>query len=81
MSVQHGLPSPCGLSAIKNLSLSAEHGTIELEEPDTAHRVGDTVTFIPGYTDSTVCLHDEICVMRHGLLEAVWVIPGRTGRR
>jgi D-serine deaminase-like pyridoxal phosphate-dependent protein len=81
MSVQHGLPQPCGLSAVKNLSLSAEHGTVELGEPDTTHRVGDTVTFIPGYTDSTVCLHDEICVMRNGVLDAVWAIPGRTGRR
>jgi hypothetical protein len=39
------------------------------------------VSFIPGYTDSTVCLHDEFCVVRNGALEAVWGIPGRTGRR
>jgi hypothetical protein len=28
-----------------------------------------------------VCLHDEMCVLRDGVLEAVWAIPGRTGRR
>jgi D-serine deaminase-like pyridoxal phosphate-dependent protein len=66
---------------VKSLVLSAEHGNIELEEPDTVHRVGDLVTFVPGYTDSTVCLHDEMCVLRDGVLEAVWGIPGRTGRR
>jgi D-serine deaminase-like pyridoxal phosphate-dependent protein len=81
MSVQHGSPRPVGLGGLKSMLLTAEHGILELEEPDTSHRVGDTVEFIPGYTDSTVCLHDEICVMRNGVLEAVWAIPGRTGRR
>jgi D-serine deaminase-like pyridoxal phosphate-dependent protein len=81
MSVQHGMPRPLGLGTVKSLVLSAEHGNIELVEPDDAHKVGDMVTFIPGYTDSTVCLHDEMCVLRDGLLEAVWKIPGRTGRR
>lgn len=81
MSVQHGMPRPLGLGPVKSLVLSAEHGNIELEQPDEAHQVGEMVTFIPGYTDSTVCLHDEICVLRDGVLEAVWRIPGRTGRR
>ena len=61
--------------------LTAEHGILELQEPDTVRRVGDTIAFIPGYTDSTVCLHDEICVIGGGALEAVWAVPGRTGRR
>jgi len=65
---------------VKSLVLSAEHGNIELEQPSETPRVGDTVEFIPGYTDSTVCLHDEMCVLREGRLEAVWHIPGRTGR-
>lgn len=81
MSVQHGSPRPLGLGAVKSLVLSAEHGNIELEQPDENHKVGDLVAFIPGYTDSTVCLHDEMCVLRDGVLEAVWRIPGRTGRR
>jgi len=81
MSVQHGMPKPIGLGPVKKIVLSAEHGNIELEEPDTAHRVGNTVAFIPGYTDSTLCLHDEICVLTDGTLHAVWAIPGRTGRR
>ena len=81
MSVQHGAPRPNGLGALKSMVLTAEHGILELEEPDTTHRVGDPVAFTPGYTDSTVCLHDEICAVRNGRLEAVWAIPGRTGRR
>ena len=81
MSVQHGSPRPLGVGALKSMVLSAEHGTLEFEEPDVSHQVGDAIEFIPGYTDSTVCLHDEICVIRNGVLEAVWAIPGRTGRR
>ncbi len=81
MSVQHGQPRPLGIGPVKSLVLSAEHGNIELESPDDSIRVGDAITFIPGYTDSTVCLHDEMCVLRAGKLEAVWVIPGRTGHR
>jgi len=79
MSVQHGLPRPIGLE-VKSVALSAEHGTLELAEPAAKPAVGDTVAFIPGYTDSTVCLHDEMCALRGGKLEAVWAIPGRTGR-
>lgn len=79
MSVQHGVPRPVGLN-VKNVGLSAEHGNLELAEPSDQPQVGELVPFIPGYTDSTVCLHDELCVLRQGVLEAVWKIPGRTGR-
>lgn len=81
MSTQHGMPQPVGVGPVKSLVLSAEHGNLELEGPDDALRPGDLVMFVPGYTDSTVCLHDEMCVIRNGVLEAVWTIPGRTGRR
>ncbi len=81
MSVQHGQPRPIIAGAIEKMWLAAEHGVIELESPAHDPRVGDTISFIPGYTDSTVCLHDEMCVIRNGVLEAVWTIPGRTGRR
>jgi D-serine deaminase-like pyridoxal phosphate-dependent protein len=78
MSSQHGLPSPIGLAVVK-LTLSAEHGNLELEQASDAPRVGDVVVFIPGYTDSTVCLHDEMCATRAGRVESVWRIPGRSG--
>jgi D-serine deaminase-like pyridoxal phosphate-dependent protein len=81
MSQQHGMPQPLGVGAVERLALSAEHGSIWLEEPDSSFKVGDPISFIPGYTDSTLCLHDELCVVRNGVLEAVWAIPGRTGRR
>lgn len=79
MSTAHGMPEPTGLR-VKKLTLSAEHGNLELEEPSASPHIGELLTFIPGYTDSTVCLHDEMCVLRNGVLEDVWGIPGRTGR-
>ena len=80
MSVQHGIPRPIGVE-VKSVALSAEHGTLELATPSAQPAVGDVIAFIPGYTDSTVCLHDEMCALREGKLKAVWTIPGRTGRR
>lgn len=81
MSYCHGYPQPLGLGEVSSLVLSAEHGNIELAEPNDTLRVGDPVEFVPGYTDSTLCLHDEMCVLRDGIVEAVWLIPGRSGRR
>ena len=80
MSTAHGLPEPIGV-AVKKLVLSAEHGNLELETACQAPAVGDTVSFVPGYTDSTVCLHDEMCALRNGVVEEVWSIPGRSGTR
>lgn len=81
MSGDHGLPKPLGIEAVKSFALSAEHGNLELEFPNEIPRVGDLVEFVPGYTDSTVCLHDEMCVVQDGVVRDVWLIPGRSGRR
>jgi D-serine deaminase-like pyridoxal phosphate-dependent protein len=50
---------------------------LELEAPSEQPRVGDRVEFIPGYTDSTVHLHEEIVALRGGQIEAVWKVAGR----
>jgi hypothetical protein len=39
--------------------------------------VGDTLDFIVGYGDETVCLHDRLYGIRDGVVEAVWDIEGR----
>jgi D-serine deaminase-like pyridoxal phosphate-dependent protein len=81
MSFCHGYPEPLGLGKLKGIVLSAEHGTLEFETPNTTLKVGDIVEFVPGYTDSTVCLHDEMCALRDGVVTEVWSIPGRSARR
>ncbi len=77
MSSDAAMPQPIGLGAVRASRLSAEHGVIELAEPDDTHRVGDRLEWIVGYSDTTVHLHDEIYATRNGRIEAVWPIVGR----
>jgi D-serine deaminase-like pyridoxal phosphate-dependent protein len=77
MSSQQANPRPIGLKGVKSLGLSAEHCTIDLEEPAETPGVGDKVEFIVGYGDSTVVLHDEMYGTRNGVVESVWPILGR----
>ena len=64
-------------SGVQSISLSAEHGRIELAEPTDAIRVGDKLEWIVGYGDTTVCLHDDMVGVRDGVVETVWPILGR----
>ncbi len=77
MSSDGGMPKPLGLGPMKSLGFSAEHGKIELEHPSGTPRIGDRIAFIPGYTDTTVHLHEEILAMRNGRVEAVWPVAAR----
>lgn len=71
------LPEPLGVGEVKSLTLSAEHGTIELAHPADRPGVGDRLEFIVGYSDSTVFLHDHLYGLRGGQVEVVWPILGR----
>ena len=77
MSVDSGLPQPLGLPPVQSLSLSAEHGKIELEAPSAIPRLGDRIAFVPGCIDTTVVLHDELYGIRDGLVETVWPLLAR----
>jgi D-serine deaminase-like pyridoxal phosphate-dependent protein len=70
-------PIGVGLPASSPYKPSAEHGKVELQEPDTRIRPGDAYDFVVSYGDSTVFLHDEILGIRRGRVEAVWEIEGR----
>ena len=77
MSSDAAMPEPIGLGAVRAARLSAEHGVVELEQPNTTLRVGDRLEWVVGYSDTTVHLHDEIYATRKGRIEAVWPIVGR----
>jgi D-serine deaminase-like pyridoxal phosphate-dependent protein len=77
MSVDVALPRPKDLTGVQSVSLSAEHGRVVLEQPDERLRVGDKLEWIVGYSDTTVCLHDEMVAVRGDRVEAVWPILGR----
>jgi D-serine deaminase-like pyridoxal phosphate-dependent protein len=77
MSGDAAMPEPCGLPPISAMKLSAEHTRIELAHPSVAPKIGDTIAFIVGYSDTTVHLHDEIVGIRGERIETVWRVAGR----
>lgn len=55
-----GRPQPVGHEGATLVSLAAEHGTLTLSPDSKGLEIGDRVRWIPGYSDSTVFLHNEI---------------------
>lgn len=77
MSSDAAPPRPLDVGAVARVGLSAEHGSIHLEEPNTSIKVGDKIEWIVGYSDTTTFLHDEMYATRDGVVEQVWPILGR----
>jgi D-serine deaminase-like pyridoxal phosphate-dependent protein len=77
MSIETAVPRPLQVPDVREVRLSAEHGLLELETPSDWPRVGDRVEFVPGYTDTTVHLHEEMVVLRQDQVVAVWKVAGR----
>ena len=70
-------PEPLGLPALSQFRSSAEHGILDLETAESGIKVGDAINFIPGYTDSTLFLHDTLYGVRRGVVESVWPVEAR----
>ncbi|NLE59919.1 MAG: DSD1 family PLP-dependent enzyme [Planctomycetes bacterium] len=70
-------PKPLGCGEVTHVHPSAEHGQFDLVEPNVKPGLGDKVEWSVGYTDPTVCMHDEIYGIRDGRVEVVWPIVGR----
>jgi D-serine deaminase-like pyridoxal phosphate-dependent protein len=77
MSRASSAPKVLGGIAAREFVMSAEHGIIRLAEPSESPRVGDKIEIIPGYSDSTVFLHDVLYGIRDGRVETVWPLVGR----
>ncbi len=77
MSCDADVPEPLAIKGVKEVTLSAEHGKIELDRPTPTPRVGDKLEFIVGYSDTTVVLHNRIYGIRDGMVEAIWPLLGR----
>jgi D-serine deaminase-like pyridoxal phosphate-dependent protein len=65
-------PEVVGLEGVASVGFSAEHGTIRLEGPSDAVRVGDRLRLNIGYSDQVVHLHEHLYVVHEGCIEAVW---------
>lgn len=77
MSSDSAAPLPLGLDGVTGVGFSAEHGVINLDRPSAAPAVGDHVTWVVGYGDTTVALHDEMVGFRNGIVEVVWPVWAR----
>jgi len=69
------LPKPLNIEGIEMKHLSSEHGVLSIQNKDVQLKVGDKISFIVGYSDWTVFLHDRLYGIRDGKVESVWDIP------
>jgi D-serine deaminase-like pyridoxal phosphate-dependent protein len=77
LSTQNALPEPRDVTNVTGVRMSAEHGTMDLSEPNSDVKVGDKVYWRVGYTDATVILHETMYGVRNGIVEVEWPIVGR----
>ncbi|MDR3639398.1 MAG: hypothetical protein P4L84_36690 [Isosphaeraceae bacterium] len=78
MSMHDGVPVPVDESAGTLIALFAEHGVLHLARPSLAPKIGERISFIPGYSDSTTVLHSVIIGTRNDRVEAVFPRPPRS---
>ena len=71
VGVEYGPPVPIGFVA-KDLWISDEHATIEMDDPVPA--LGSELDFAPGQIRTTFNLHDHVWVSRDGRLIDRWPI-------
>ncbi len=74
---EFGLPVVKDVKGITVISLSEEHGKLQLSDSAVDIKIGDKIELIPGHGCTTINLHDKYHVHRHDLLEAVWTIAAR----
>lgn len=76
LSAFHHPPRAQGRDDLELAYLSAEHGVFRvLHGPGPA--LGERLCLLPGYSDSTTCLHDAFVCHREGRVERVWRLAGR----
>ena len=77
MSMDIATPRAMGLDHVAKVALSAEHGVVNLSEPNASLKVGDRLEWIVGYGDTTVFLHDEMVATRGDRVETIWPVLAR----
>ena len=77
LSTDASVPELLNIPTMKSMNFSAEHCTIQLEEPSDLPRIGEKIEFVAGYSDTTVLLHNELYGVRNGIVETIWPVLGR----
>jgi D-serine deaminase-like pyridoxal phosphate-dependent protein len=71
------LPWILGRPGVTMLDLSAEHGSLEIRDPDEPLRVGTRLRLVPGYSDAMLVLHDHLIGHRAGRVTEAIAMPAR----
>ena len=76
LSALRGLSSVKTAGGVTLKALNAEHGIIQLDNPDRALDVGDKIELWVHDADPTISLHRQIFGIRNGLVEEVFRVEG-----
>ena len=78
MTKEFGWPEPVDAPGLVVRGLSEEHGTLDVVDPDgVTLEPGDKLRFVPSHGCTTTNLHDQLHVVKGGLLVDVWPTLGR----
>lgn len=76
MTRDFGLPLVLNPVGWEFTSLSEEHSSLKRTDGSPLN-IGDNVEVVPNHGCTTINLHDNFHVIRHGYLEAIWPIAAR----
>ncbi len=62
---------------VEFITMSEEHGSLELGDSGYSPKVGDRLTIIPNHVCACVNLHDQLQFHRGGIVQGVWQVAGR----
>jgi D-serine deaminase-like pyridoxal phosphate-dependent protein len=62
---------------VQFVSLSEEHGHLDVSRSNYKPQIGDKLTVIPNHVCTCVNMHDQIYYHRNGIVEEVWAVEGR----
>ena len=77
LSNDMGMPEVFNVEGATLVSLSEEHGSVDVEGEARQLRSGDKIEILPSHGDTTINIHSHYFAMRNDKLEAVWEIAGR----
>jgi D-serine deaminase-like pyridoxal phosphate-dependent protein len=74
LSAERGQSTVKGIDGVQVKALHAEHGLLEIQNPNAPLRVGDKIELWVHYSDATMNLHRQMYGVRHGAVEEVFTI-------
>lgn len=80
-SGEKGPPRVYDRPELSVVSMSDEHGKIDVAQGFERPKLGSKVMLIPGHCDPTINLHNWYVGVRNGRVEDIWAIDGRGASR